>query len=287
LSGARPSGAGGGGARPPSPDTPPLVVVRGGGDLGTGVAHALCGAGYRVLVLETDRPRAVRRAAAFAEAVYAGRAVVEGVEAILVPTPRAASALGGGALPVAVDPEGALVRSLRPAAVVDARMAKRNLGTSRADAPVTIALGPGFEAGRDVDVVIETNRGPAMGSVIERGAAEPDTGVPGELGGVALERLLRAPASGEFRATRRIGDLVREGDVVGAVGGAPVAARISGVLRGLAADGLPVASGQKVGDVDPRGAEVDATLISDKARAVGRAVLAALRARGVAPKAAG
>jgi len=275
------------GARPPSPDTRPLVVVRGGGDLGTGVAHALCGAGYRVLVLETDRPRAVRRAAAFAEAVYAGRAIVEGVEAILVPTPRAASALGGGALPVAVDPEGALVRSLRPAAVVDARMAKRNLGTSRADAPVTIALGPGFEAGRDVDVVIETNRGPSLGRVIEAGSAEPDTGVPGEVGGASVERLLRAPAAGEFRARARIGDLVSAGDTVAEVGGASVVTRIAGLLRGLAADGLAVAQGDKVGDVDPRGAAVDAKAVSDKARAVGRAVLAALRARGVAPKAAG
>jgi xanthine dehydrogenase accessory factor len=162
-------------------------------------------------------------------------------------------------------------------------MAKRNLGTSRADAPVTIALGPGFEAGRDVDFVIETNRGPSLGRVIESGSAETDTGVPGEVGGAGAERVVRASASGEFRARARIGDLVRAGDAVAEVGGAPVVARVSGLLRGLAADGLAVKRGEKVGDVDPRGAAVDAKAVSDKARAVGRAVLAALRARGVAP----
>ena len=201
--------------------------------------------------------------------------------AVAVPAADAARALSGAAVPVAVDPDGALVRSLRPAAVVDARMAKRNLGTSRADAPVTIALGPGFEAGRDVDFVIETKRGPCMGRVIESGSAEPDTGVPGEVGGVAAERLLRAPAAGEFRSRARIGDLVRAGDAVAEVGGTAVRARIPGLLRGLAADGLVVEQGDKVGDVDPRGATVDARVISDKARGVGRAVLAALRARGV------
>ena len=180
-----------------------------------------------------------------------------------------------------VDPDGSVVRSLAPDAVVDARMAKRNLGTSRADAPVTVALGPGFEAGRDVDIVIETNRGPSLGRIIERGTAEPDTGVPGDVGGASAERVLRAPVAGEFAATRKIGDVVRAGDIVGSVGGVPVKARIAGLLRGLAADGLSVAEGEKVGDVDPRGSETDPTAISDKARAVGRAVLAALRARGV------
>lgn len=274
----------------------PLVVIRGGGDLGTGVAHALHRAGYRVAVLEAERPRAVRRAAAFAEAVYAGRTVVEGVEAVLVRPAGVGDAAGAdagaiadavgamrGAVPVVVDPIGGVMRSLAPDAVVDARMAKRNLGTTRADAPVTVALGPGFEAGRDVDIVIETNRGPSLARVIERGAAEPDTGVPGDVGGAAAERLLRAPVAGEFAPARRIGDVVREGDVVASVGGAPVTARISGLLRGLAAEGLLVAAGEKVGDVDPRGREIDPAAISDKARAVGRAVLAALRARGVQP----
>lgn len=269
----------------------PLVVVRGGGDLGTGVAHALHRAGCRVVVLEAERPRAVRRAASFAEAVYSGRTTVEGVEAALVRAADlpaalvAAAAEDSAGVPVVVDPDGALLRALAPDAVVDARMAKRNLGTSRADAAVTIALGPGYEAGRDVDIVIETNRGPALGRIIERGAAEPDTGVPGEVGGAGAERLLRAPAAGRFAAAKRIGDVVREGDVVGSVGGAPVTARIAGLLRGLAAEGLSVEAGEKVGDVDPRGAEVDPAAISDKARAVGRAVLAALRARGVAPAA--
>jgi len=260
------------------------VVVRGGGDLGTGVAHTLRRAGFLVAVLEIARPLAVRRAAAFAEAVYAGRTTVEGIEAVLTEPGAARAALDdGAAVPVIVDPDGAVMRSLAPAAVVDARMAKRNLGTSRSDAPVTVALGPGFEAGRDVDIVIETNRGPSLGRIIERGSAEPNTGVPGEVGGASAERVLRAPAAGRFLAAARIGDVVREGDVVGSVGGAPVKARIAGLLRGLAADGLDVEAGEKVGDVDPRGSEIDPTAISGKARAVGRAVLAALRARGVQP----
>ena len=296
--------------------TAPLVVVRGGGDLGTGVAHTLHKAGYRVVVLEAERPRAVRRMAAFAQAVYAGRTAVEGIEALVVSPldiARAAAdiGLGGGAagarvaargaleqaaravrtaaagwaaaLPVVVDPDGAAIRSLRPDAIVDARMAKRNLGTTREDAPVTIGLGPGFEAGRDVDVVIETNRGSSLGSIIERGSAEADTGVPAEVAGASADRVLRAPVSGEFSGSRRIGDLVSEGETVGTVGGASVTARIGGLLRGLAADGLSVAAGEKVGDVDPRGAAVDPAAISEKARAVGRAVLAALRARGIVP----
>jgi len=159
-------------------------------------------------------------------------------------------------------------------------MAKRNLGTARGDAPVTIALGPGFVAGRDVDAVIETNRGPALGRVIDDGAAEPDTGVPAAVGGVSGARVVRAPAAGAFEGTRRIGDLVREGDEVGRVAGRAALARTSGLLRGIAADGLPVREGDKVGDVDPRGIGIDPEAVSDKARAVGRAVLAALRRRG-------
>lgn len=273
-----------------------LVVVRGGGDLGTGVAHRLAGAGYRVVVLETDRPRVVRRAAAFAEAVYSGRATVEGVTAVLV-EPSAEEALrtagrseggeGGPVVAVMVDPEGRSIPELSPDVIVDARMAKRNLGTRRSDAALTLGLGPGFEAGADVDLVVETQRGPSLGLVMEDGAAIADTGVPGEVAGFTLERLIRSPAAGRFRSRAGIGDVVSAGQVVGEVAGIPVRTSLSGLLRGLLADGLEVSEKEKLGDVDPRGESVDPSMISDKAARIGESVLAALVSRGPRPDGAG
>jgi xanthine dehydrogenase accessory factor len=269
-----------------------LVVLRGGGDLGTGVAHRLVSAGYRVVVLETSAPRVVRRRAAFAEAVFSGETTVEGVTARLVSASGAASAWAGGHgraaapscwVPVVVDPSGDCIGDLGPDVIVDARMAKRNLGTQRDDAPLTVALGPGFEAGRDVDLVIETKRGSALGTVIEEGPALPDTGVPGEVEGATVERLLRSPAAGEFVPKMSIGDIVQEGDVVAVVGGKPVVAAIDGLVRGLIAGGIAVREGEKVGDVDPRGSEIDPGAISDKARSIGEAVLDSLLSRGVLP----
>jgi len=275
-----------------------LVVLRGGGDLGTGVAHRLVRAGYRVVVLESAAPRAVRRRVAFAEAVFAGQVTVEGVTARKVDANEARAVLtgrrepsgrgSGGApyVPVVVDPDGACIEDLKPAVVVDARMAKRNLGTRRDDAPLTVALGPGFEAGRDVDLVVETKRGHSLGSVIEEGGALPNTGVPGRVGGATVRRLLRSPSDGEFLSSRSIGDIVVEGDEVASVAGQPVVAAVGGIVRGLIADGLTVRKGEKVGDVDPRGSEIDPGAISDKARAVGGAVLEALLSRGMLPGAA-
>ena len=272
-----------------------LVVLRGGGDLGTGVAHRLVRAGYRVVVLESAAPRAVRRRVAFAEAVFAGQVTVEGVTARKVDANEARAVLAGrreppgrgngGApyVPVVVDPDGACIEDLKPAVVVDARMAKRNLGTRRDDAPLTVALGPGFEAGRDVDLVVETKRGHSLGSVIEEGGALPNTGVPGRVGGATVRRLLRSPSDGEFLSSRSIGDIVVEGDEVASVAGQPVVAAVGGIVRGLIADGLTVRGGEKVGDVDPRGSEIDPGAISDKARAVGGAVLEALLSRGALP----
>jgi xanthine dehydrogenase accessory factor len=266
-----------------------LVVVKGGGDLGTGVAHRLRRAGYRVVVLEVERPMAVRRTVAFASAVTDGSIRVEGVEArrVTLEELRSATNAEGGAwptwVPVIVDPEGVSVSSLGADAVVDARMAKVNLGTTRADATATVGLGPGFHAGRDVDLVVETARGHSLGRVIDDGPALPDTGVPGPIAGQSAERLIRSPADGVFESTRRIGDLVGKGDVVGRVGGEPVRAATSGLLRGLVADGVRLSKGQKMGDVDPRGAEIDHRLISDKARSIGGAVLEALLRCGVLP----
>ena len=270
-----------------------LVIVRGGGDLGTGVAHRLAVAGYRVAVLEVSAPRVVRRTVAFAEAVRTGEVEVEGVSARMTSLEELARLDGRGEgsqrrgwpdwVPVVVDPHGEAIRLLRPDAVVDARMAKRNLGTRRDDAPVTIGLGPGFVAGSDVDVVVETKRGHTLGRVIVSGAAEPNTGVPGEVAGFSAERVMRAPAAGRFVAARSIGDLVRAGDSVGTVGGVAVRAQIDGLLRGLVASGVELSAGDKVGDVDPRGTAVDPTVISDKARAIGGGVLEALLGRGILP----
>ena len=274
-----------------------LVIVRGGGDLGTGVAVRLHRSGYRVVVLETESPTVVRRAAAFAEAVFSGRTEVEGIEARRIELQELEGVPGigqdeatnapdgatGGWMPVVVDPEGRTIGIMDPDAVVDARMAKVNLGTRRGDAPVTIGLGPGFKAGVDVDLVIETKRGNSLGLVIETGGAAADTGIPGEIAGVTSERVMRSPADGTFESVRSIGDLVSEGAVVGHVAGRPVRAGVAGLVRGLVADGVALSAGAKAGDVDPRGAAVDPAAVSDKARSIGGAVLEALLGCGVAP----
>jgi xanthine dehydrogenase accessory factor len=260
-----------------------LVVVRGGGDLGTGVVHRLFRAGYRVLVLETESPTVVRRSVAFAEAVPAGRMVVEDVEARRTTLEELGRSVWTEWVPVVVDPDGDSLSALTVDALVDARMAKVNLGTSRHDAPLTIGLGPGFTAADDVDFVVETKRGHSLGRVIAKGAALPNTGVPGEVGGAGAARVIRAPATGRFEPARLIGDLVREGDTVGTVAGRKAISAIDGILRGLVAAGVELEEGQKLGDVDPRGTEVDHTRISDKARAVGGAVLEALLRGGVLP----
>lgn len=264
-----------------------LVIVRGGGDLGSGVAARLARSGYRVVVLETVAPAVVRRKVAFAQAVFGGSVRVEELTGTLVSPEETAAWLGANPeprmLPVVIDPDGELIDLLAPGAVVDARMAKRNLGTKRDDARVTIGLGPGFEAGVDVDAVIETNRGHSLGRVLGIGSAEADTGVPAPVDGVAEERLIRASASGRFEGTARIGHVVSAGDVVGTVDGVPVEARASGLVRGLVADGLVVREAQKIGDVDPRGSAVDPAAISDKALAIGGGVLEALMSRGVLP----
>ena len=254
-----------------------VVVIKGAGDLATGVAHRLHRAGMRVVMTEVPQPTAIRRAVAFAQAVYAGETEVEGVKARLVEGIEGVQgAWEEGVIPVVVDPQARIVEELRPQVVVDAIMAKRNLGTRIADAPVVIALGPGFVAGADCHAVIETNRGHNLGRVILSGPAEPDTGVPGQVGGQAEKRVLRAPKDGVFRALRRIGDEVREGETVAQVDGEPVRARLSGVLRGLLHDGLRVRQGMKVGDVDPRGVREYCFTISDKARAIGGGVLEAI-----------
>jgi xanthine dehydrogenase accessory factor len=261
-----------------------LVVLRGGGDLGSGVAHRLHRAGYGVAILETEQPTVIRRRVAFASAVYDGDIMVEGVKALRTPDVATARwASSQDMIAVLVDPYGRALAGLTPPAVIDARMAKRNLGTRRNDAPVVIGLGPGFVAGAEVHAVIETQRGHDLGRVIYAGSAQPDTGVPGRVGGEDAKRLLRAPATGEFRSVRQIGMLVKTGDVIGYVGDAPVLTYLDGVLRGIIHDGVTVPSGLKIGDIDPRGVVEHCFTISDKARAIGGGVLEALLHFGVMP----
>jgi len=267
-----------------------LVVVKGGGDLATGVVHRLHRAGMPVVVTELAQPTVIRRAVAVASAVYEGQVEVEGLVARLAesdqdPKGFKSKPLGfWGQVPVVIDPRGEVITRLRPTVVVDAIMAKRNTGAAITDAPIVIGLGPGFTAGVDVHAVVETNRGHHLGRVILSGSAEPHTGVPGPTAGFTADRVLRAPCEGAFTGQRRIGDPVEAGEAVAYVAGQPVVAKISGVLRGLLADGLPVKAGMKVGDVDPRGVREHCFTISDKARAIGGGVLEAilylLRAEG-------
>jgi len=254
-----------------------LILVKGAGDLATGVIHRLHRVGMKVAATELPQPLAIRRAVAFASAVYEGVWTVEGVVARCVSDERAMEhALAAGEVPVWVDPEARILKWLHPDAVVDAVMAKRNTGTTIADAPVVVALGPGFSAGLDCHAVIETNRGHNLGRVILHGQAQADTGIPGEMGGESARRALRAPTDGLFVGRRVIGDLVQAGEPVATVAGQPVVAQIDGVLRGLLHDGLTVRAGCKVGDVDPRAVVEHCFTISDKARAIGGSVLEAI-----------
>lgn len=254
----------------------PVALIKGAGDLATGVALRLFASGFAVVMTEIERPTVVRRSVAFAEAVYEGRAVVEEVEGVRVEAAdQIAAVLAGGAIPVMVDPTAALRRELEPVVLVDAIVAKRNLGTRIDDAPAVIALGPGFVAGRDVHAVIETKRGHSLGSVIYEGTALPNTGVPGDVGGFSEERVLRSPGEGVFGAEREIGDRVGRDEVVGHVGDLPVRSRLDGVLRGVLRSGLEVSSGVKLGDVDPRARPEHCFTVSDKAKAIAGGVLEA------------
>lgn len=252
------------------------VILRGGGDLATGVAQKLFRAGFRVLILETERPTAIRRSVALCEAVYDGQCRVEDIACQRIDSLSACEACWqSGCIPLYVDPAGDSIPLLRPLAVVDAILAKRNLGTSRDMAPITIGLGPGFTAGGDVDAVIETMRGHDLGRLILHGAARPNTGIPGEIGGQSALRVLHAPVAGIVHHIRHLGDIVNGGEPLFTIGDETLRAPFSGLLRGLIREGLSVPSGMKVADIDPR-TDVDWHTISDKARCLGGAVLEAL-----------
>jgi xanthine dehydrogenase accessory factor len=254
-----------------------LIVIRGGGDLGTGVALRLHRAGFRVTILETAQPTVIRRAVAFASAVYEGSIAVEGVAARQTGVDDDLDSVWArGELPVVVDPGASILSRLRPDALVDAIMAKRNTGTRLDDAPIVVALGPGFTAGIDCHAVVETKRGHHLGRVYYVGSAQANTGMPGTVGGQSARRVVRAPAAGVFEALMEIGDRVAEGAAIGRVGEQPATAQIDGVLRGILHSGLAVASGMKVADVDPRGNAENCFTVSDKSWAVGGGALEAV-----------
>ena len=231
--------------------TDKMILVRGGGDLATGVIHKLHQSGYQVLILECDRPSAIRRH----------------VE-----------------IPLLTDTHGKYIRELEPEAVIDAILAKKNLGTSRDMAPLTVGLGPGFTAGEDVDYVIETMRGHNLGRIIKKGIALPNTGVPGLIAGIGKERVIHSPAAGNMKNICQIADLAEKDQVIAMVGDTPVKATISGVIRGLIRDGYPVFEGMKIADIDPRAEQKkNCFTISDKARCIAGGVLEVLLSCGVLP----
>ena len=256
-----------------------LIIVRGGGDLATGTIYKLRKSGFPVLILEVAQPSAIRRNVAFGEAVYQGIQTVEDISCYLAESPEQAEAfLQDGKLAVLVDPMGESIPKLKPLAVVDAILAKKNLGTSRDMAPITVALGPGFTAGDDVDAVIETKRGHNLGRVLWSGSAAANTGIPGMIGGFGKERVIRCPAKGILRNVKHITDTVSRGEVIAVVetgnGTVPVKATLDGILRGLIRDGYPVNVGFKMADIDPRADEYsNCFTISDKARCIAGGVL--------------
>lgn len=250
------------------------IVIRGGGDLATGIAYRLFKSGYKVIIIEIEKPLAIRRTVSFSEAVYIGEITIEGVKGVLSRSMEdIRKAFNENNIPVYIDERGDIIRDIKPLAVVDAIVAKKNLGTYIDMAPITIGIGPGFEAGVDVDLVIESNRGHYLGRVVFEGRAADDTKIPGEIMGYTEERIIRSPSKGIISSFFNIGDTVKAGDIVCRIGCIDIAARISGVLRGMIKDGLFVSEGLKIGDIDPRGIRDYAFTISDKARAIAGGVL--------------
>lgn len=297
-----------------------LIICRGAGDLATGIIHRLHRAGHRVIALETDYPAAIRRQVSFCEAVYDGSAAVEGVTARQVPaladaetdtetysgindTPAAhivsekwdssaiEAVLEAGEVPLLIDPKGESIALLKPDVVVDAIIAKKNLGTTINMAPLVIGVGPGFTAGQDVHLVIESMRGHNLARIITDGMAQPNTGVPGNIAGFTSERVIHAPAAGYIHDVRKIGDIVQKGDEIARIYPdkesydnalseyVPVNATITGIIRGLIREGYYFRKGFKIADIDPRESELtNCFTISDKARSIAGSVLEAVSA---------
>ena len=269
-----------------------LIIIKGAGDLASGIALRFHHAGFEIAMTEIAAPLSVRRAVCFSQAVYEGRKQVEDITAVLVSNEAGMKgAFRKKQIAVFVDPKAAIVKRHKPAALIDAVMAKINTGTAITDAPIVIGVGPGFTAGIDCHAVIETQRGHTLGRVITEGCALPNTGIPGDIGGYTLERLLRSPADGVFEAVAAIGDRVKKGDTVALVRSLPkpdpgeevsgreetfpIKTEIDGILRGILPTGIGVKRGMKAGDVDPRCEEAHCFTVSDKALSIGGGVLEA------------
>ena len=254
-----------------------LVIVRGGGDIASGTIYRLTKCGFKVIVLEIARPTVIRRTVSFANAIFENEITIEGVKAIKANNIQEANnMLNNNIVPVLIDEHCHSIDQLNPEIVIDGILAKKNLGTRKAMAPIVIGLGPGFTANEDVHAVIETNRGHNLGKVIYKGVTEKNTGIPGNIAGYSWERVIRSPGIGITRTTSSIGDIVKKGDCVGYVNDKPVLAPLDGVIRGLIKSGIEVTENFKIGDVDPRGKVDHCFSISDKARAIGGGVLEAI-----------
>lgn len=252
-----------------------VIAIKSGGEMASAVVWRLHHARMRrIVILETPHPLAVRRTVSFCEAVHDGVCMVEDVRGVRVDGPEQIEAVwAAGDVPVLIDPAWKSLEAIRPDVLIDAIIAKRNLGTGMADAPLVIGMGPGFTAGRDAHLVVETNRGHNLGRIITEGEAAPNTGIPGTIGGFSKERVLRAPVPGKLVWDCSLGDLVEKGQVLGHVAGSPVTAEIPGLLRGQIRPNGHVPQGLKLGDIDPRGDLSYLHTISDKGRALGGAVL--------------
>lgn len=254
-----------------------LVVVRGGGDIASGIIHRLHRSGYKVIILEIDKPTVIRRTVSFAQAVYDNEIIIEEVKAVKINSlDEVSKVLKNNEIPLLVDSNGKSIKELKPFVVVDAILAKKNIGTKIDFAPIVIGVGPGFTAGEDVNAVIESNRGHNLGKVILKGSAEPNTGIPGEIAGFSSERVIKSHTEGIVKHKAKIGDIVTKGETLGYINDSSILSPIDGVLRGLIQEGIKVPKDFKIGDVDPREKVNYCFTISDKARAIGGAVLEAI-----------
>ena len=253
------------------------IWIRGAGDLATGIALRLYRSGFDIVMSDIAVPTTVRRTVAFSPAVYTGETSVEGITGKLCENiSMIDSVMESGCIPVIVDPSGEIMKEYKPDIIVDAIIAKTNIGTKITDADIVIGVGPGFEAGVDCHAVVETKRGHNLGRVLWSGSAYPNTGVPGNIGGYTVERIIRATADGVFSAKVNIGDFVKAGDLLAYCDETPVYANIDGIVRGLLQDGVKVKKGMKSGDVDPRAEKEYCFSVSDKASAIGGGVLEAI-----------
>ncbi len=254
-----------------------VVLVKGGGEVASAVAHRLCQSHFKVCLTEKPNPTAVNRGVAFCEAVYEEKKQVEGVVARLITSAEEVLPIWAeNKLPIIVDPKASITNLLHPEVLVDAIMAKRNLGTKINDATLVIGLGPGFTAGKDVHVVVETNNSENLGRVILTGEAEANTGIPVSVGGLTKERVVYSPTKGVFRSIGEIGDLVAAGDTIAWVGDYPVKAKIDGVLRALLRSGVEVNKQTKLGEIDPSGDKRVCYTIRPRMRAIAGGVLEAI-----------